>query len=68
MLDEVEKRLEALAYDKSERDKMKLILESEVELLYDIFMSSGLPEYQKDTVAKRLKAIGAIITEGVKEA
>ena len=68
MLDEVEKRLDALAYDKSERDKMKLILESEVELLYDIFMSSGLPEYQKDTVAKRLKAIGAIITEGVKEA
>ena len=67
-LEDVEKRLDALSQDKSEREKMKLILECEVELLYDIFMSSALPEYQKDAVAKRLKAISSIVKEEKEEA
>ena len=67
-LEDVEKRLDALSQDKSEREKMKLILECEVELLYDIFMSSALPEYQKDAVAKRLKAISSLVKEEKEEA
>ena len=67
-LDAVEKRLDALSADKTERDRLKLILECEVELLYDIFMSSGLPEYQKDAVAKRLKAIESLVKEEKEEA
>ena len=67
-LEDVEKRLDALSQDKSEREKMKLILECEVELLYDIFMSSALPEYQKDAVAKRLKAINYLVKEEKEEA
>lgn len=65
---DVEKRLDALSQDKSEREKMKLVLECEVELLYDIFMSSALPEYQKDAVAKRLKAISSLVKEEKEEA
>lgn len=67
-LEDVEKRLDSLSQDKSEREKMKLILECEVELLYDIFMSSALPEYQKDAVAKRLKAISSLVKEEKEEA
>lgn len=67
-LEDVEKRLDTLSQDKSEREKMKLILECEVELLYDIFMSSALPEYQKDAVAKRLKAISSLVKEEKEEA
>ena len=67
-LEALEKRLDSLSTDKSEREKLRLILESEVELLYDIFMSSGLPEYQKDAVAKRLKAISSFVKEDKEEA
>lgn len=67
-LEDVEKRLDALSQDKSEREKMQMILECEVELLYDIFMSSALPEYQKDAVAKRLKAISSLVKEEKEEA
>ena len=62
-LEVVERRLDALSTDKTDRERMKLILECEVELLYDIFMSSALPEYQKDAVAKRLKSISSLIKE-----
>lgn len=67
-LEALEKRLDSLSTDKSEREKLRLILESEVELLYNIFMSSGLPEYQKDAVAKRLKAISSFVKEDKEEA
>ena len=67
-LEALEKRLDSLSTDKSEREKLRLILECEVELLYDIFMSSGLPEYQKDAVAKRLKAIESLVKEEKEEA
>lgn len=63
LLVDVQKRLDELSGDKNEKEKIKIVLESEVELLYDIFMSSALPEYQKDAVAKRLKAIRAVIKE-----
>ena len=68
MIGNVEERLDGLCKDDSEREKMKIILKSEVELLYDIFMSSALPEYQKDSVAKRLKTISSAINEEGEEA
>ena len=34
--------------------KVKGVLSAEVELLYDIFMSSSLPQYKKDAVAERI--------------
>ena len=33
---------------------VKWVLSAEVELLYDIFMSSSLPQYKKDAVAERI--------------
>ena len=42
---------------RSELDTIKTALEGELELLYDIFMSSSLPEYQKTNVARRLSEI-----------
>ena len=37
--------------------KIKTVLCEEVELLYDIFMSSSLPQYKKDAVAERIARI-----------
>ena len=33
--------------------ELRLILNSQIELLYEIFMSSSLPTYQKDAVGAR---------------
>ena len=37
----------------SERNKMSVIMNSQVDLLYDIFMSSSLPEYKKEAVGAK---------------
>ena len=37
----------------SERKKLELIMGSQIELLYDIFMSSSLPEYKKEAVGAK---------------
>ena len=39
-------------------------VETEAELLYDVFMSSALPEYQKDAVSKRIAEINETLKEG----
>ena len=36
---------------------------AEAELLYDIFMSSALPQYQKDAVSKRINEINSTLSE-----
>lgn len=41
---------EALA---SERKKLEIIMGSQIDLLYDIFMSSSLPEYKKEAVGAK---------------
>lgn len=68
IIEAVEKRLDELSENESERKRMRIILEEEVELLYDIFMSSSLPEYQKEAVAKRLKVIASGIKKDGEEA
>lgn len=37
-----------------ERESMRLILEAQIDMLYAIFMSSALPQYQKDEVGERI--------------
>ncbi len=39
-------------------------VEMEAELLYDVFMSSALPEYQKEAVSKKVAKINDTIKEG----
>lgn len=46
---------------KREKEEFKLILSSQIDMLYDIFMASALPQYQKDAVGERIaKMKGAI--------
>lgn len=44
------------AYEKSggERASMKIVLQAQIDMLYDIFMTSALPQYQKDAVGERI--------------
>ena len=43
---------------------IKKAVEAEAELLYDVFMSSALPEYQKEAVAKKVAQINGSLKEG----
>ena len=44
-------------------DAILKAISTEAQLLYDVFMSSALPQYQKDAVAKRISEINGTISE-----
>lgn len=55
----IEENLSGTAGLKDEGEAFKAIMLSEIEMLYEIFMSSSLPQYQKDRVGEsylRMKA------------
>ena len=54
---ELETKLECESECIKERKKMKVILSSQVDMLYDIFMSSSLPQYQKDATGARIQSM-----------
>ena len=53
-LDSFEKELSSLAKEKDILRDMKCAMETETELLYEIFMSSSIPVYQKEAVGERI--------------
>jgi len=58
-LDEVTKRLEGTEAMKHDTDTLKCVLLSEIDMLYDIFMSASLPQYEKDRIGERVGAMKA---------
>lgn len=58
-LDEVTKRLEGAEAMKRDTDTLKRVLLSEIDMLYDIFMSASLPQYEKDRIGERVGAMKA---------
>ena len=50
-------RLDELKEDKDEKAEMKIILGAQVDMLYSIFMTSALPQYQKDEVGARIASM-----------
>ena len=49
--------------DQKEREKMKSVLLLEVEMLYDVFMQSSLPEYQKQSVREKVASMKRALSE-----
>ena len=60
-LGRLEERLVALESDSKAREKINAVITEQVSLLYDVFMSSSLPEYRKEAVCKRLEKMKASI-------
>jgi hypothetical protein len=44
---------------------MKTIMSAQVDMLYNIFMSSSLPQYSKDAVGERISEMKAALAEPV---
>ena len=53
-LDGLEKRLDALSSDATERQRLRIILSAQIDMLYGIFMTSALPQYQKDEIGAKI--------------
>lgn len=51
----VEQQLDALGDQKTESEVFREILRGQVDMLYDIFLSSSLPQFEKDRVGKRVE-------------
>ena len=48
---------------KREKEELRLILTSQIDMLYDIFMASALPQYQKDAVGEKVAKMKGAISE-----
>ena len=46
--------LDRLASDADDKERLKTVLTAQIDMLYDIFMTSALPQYQKDAVGERI--------------
>jgi len=54
-LSNIEEMLEGYELIREEREAMRIILEGQIDMLYAIFMSSALPQYQKDEIGEKIK-------------
>lgn len=48
--------------EKRERENLTRVLEGQVDLLYGVFMSASLPEYQKEMLTERYSSIKSLIS------
>ena len=56
---ESESRLEA--------KELRLVVDAQIDMLYDVFMSSALPQYQKDAVGERIAKMKEAIADNEAE-
>lgn len=51
---ELEERLDDIKADKNEGKLLRTVMSAQIDMLYSIFMTSQLPQYQKDEVGERI--------------
>ena len=65
-IDELNRQLEEKAESATERERMHTVMLAQVDMLYQVFMSSSLPQYEKDSIAERVGAMKQALSEGRK--
>lgn len=53
-LSQLSERLLNIENEKDERETFKTVMLSQIDMLYDIFMQSGLPQYSKDALGEKV--------------
>lgn len=51
----IEQKLSAVSEQKEEGERLRLLMEGQVELLCDVFLSSSLPQFEKERVCNRVE-------------
>ena len=53
-IDEIAEKTDSVKDAAEERENVKALMSAQVDMLYEIFMTSSLPQYQKDSVSRRI--------------
>ena len=61
-LEAIENELSANAEEQNMRRDIKRVMSAQVDMLYEIFMSSSLPAYQKESVGERISEMKKALT------
>ena len=59
----IEQRLDALGDQKNENEIFRELMRGQVDMLYDIFLSSSLPQFEKDRVGKRVEQMKQMLAQ-----
>ena len=54
-IDEMVEKTESASDARADRECVKALMSAQVDMLYEIFMNSQLPQYQKEAVSRRIK-------------
>ena len=65
-LDGLIERLDDVDGERKNTESLRLIMLSQVDMLYDIFMQSSLPQYSKDAVGEKVAAMKKELSNGEK--
>ena len=63
-IDELVGRLDALEKGADEKEKFKTVMLSQIDMLYEIFMNSSLPQYSKDALGEKMAEMKKSICRG----
>ena len=63
-LSEISERLEGVIKSEKEKQLFKNVMLSQIDMLYEVFMQSGLPQYSKDALGERVAKMKKSLAEG----
>lgn len=67
-IEEIAEKTEDGKHAAEDRANMKALMAAQIDMLYDIFMTSSLPQYQKDAVNKRIQEMKEVTeSDGLEE-
>ena len=61
---DLNKKMDYVEGEKAQNEKTRILMRSQVDMLYDIFMTSSLPQYSKDAVGEKIAAMKLLLEEG----
>ncbi len=67
LMPELSELARAASAEDGMRRELSILLTEQINMLYDIFMSSGLPQYRKDEVGERVAVMRRLIASEGKE-
>ena len=56
-------KLDKLEADGDDKRKLRIVMNAEVDMLYSIFMTSALPQYQKDEIGERIARMREVLAD-----
>lgn len=65
-VDELSEKLELMEAENGDRETLTTVMLSQVDMLYEIFMNSALPQYSKDALGEKFAQMKKSITGGEK--